>query len=749
MNKRFSKFIRISCFCLIFCLVIAGIDPINNVAIAKEKEAGYTNIGEAIISTEYVLISENKYLKMLADKTGRFYIENKITGKKWYSTAPNAEEDEITGGSLRTQFMSELVIEYIFKEDELVSQSPKIANSFSECVSEDTVTVNKTKSGMKVIYDFKLLGIKIPVIYELLENRLDVSVDFEKLVVDKSIYLMSIQLLPAFGGNNSNSDGYLFVPDGCGALIDFDNNIDSDGYEAMVYGKELAIQVKKQTTQTENIYMPVFGINTENNSLLAIITDGDMSASIVAHNRNSECGYDTVSSKRIIRSLTQKIIYENDAANKQTIGRVTEADASCGYAVSYYFLSNENSGYVGMAKTYRDYLINNKGLESRVSEPTLQIDFYGLIDYKTSFLGIPYTSTKELTTYSQAQVILKTMQKKGIDRISARYLGWTNDGLLNIKLPQKAKAKASLGGKKNLEKLYSFSRENNISLSLDLDVINYRKGSGKYSTKTVFDQNLQIYHYLRSVYSKDKRMEPVRLLSLKYFENSVNKLIKSNSILSKTEISLGDVGEKLYSNLAKNKFLSRSKSGEYVISAVRKLSDQDRKISVNGGNAYLLPYINRLYNVPTSSSRYDLFTDDVPFYQIVLHGFITMSGDSVLQSTEPIDNFLKAVETGNAVSYSAIYESSDILTGTRYENLYSSTYSLWLDNAVEQYKNYMPLLNEIYNKEISEHQILSDDVYSTTFGNGIRVIVNYSNKKVKIGDITIGKKNFEIIKGEK
>ena len=50
-----------------------------------------------------------------------------------------------------------------------------------------------------------------------------------------------------------------------------------------------------------------------------------------------------------------------------------------------------------------------------------------------------------------------------------------------------------------------------------------------------------------------------------------------------------------------------------------------------------------------------------------------------------------------------MYAASSEVTGSRYDNLYSTQYSLWKEDAVSQYKRYQSLLEEIYNKTITDH----------------------------------------------
>lgn len=45
-------------------------------------------------------------------------------------------------------------------------------------------------------------------------------------------------------------------------------------------------------------------------------------------------------------------------------------------------------------------------------------------------------------------------------------------------------------------------------------------------------------------------------------------------------------------------------------------------ILADSANAYALPYVSHITNVPLSSSHFDVFDEDIPFYQLVMHGVI-------------------------------------------------------------------------------------------------------------------------------
>lgn len=55
------------------------------------------------------------------------------------------------------------------------------------------------------------------------------------------------------------------------------------------------------------------------------------------------------------------------------------------------------------------------------------------------------------------------------------------------------------------------------------------------------------------------------------------------------------------------------------------LAGKRKNLAVGGGNAYVLPYATRLYDIPDKDSGYYQNSAAVPFYQMVVHGCVDYS----------------------------------------------------------------------------------------------------------------------------
>lgn len=753
LEYRYLRILR-SVFLLFIILTFAFSGNVK--CFADNKNQKKTNPVQLYVDAntedEYLMtfdkVSETSDAVLYADKKrGHIALENKQSGKIWYSVPNDFLNDQITFGDKRSEVYSDITVGYLNAQDENTAVDIKIANSHNECVLNDGIKTSDIENGVSIAYDFKSIGVYIPVKYVLTENGFEATIELKKIKCSKDVILVNIALLPSFGAGNSSAQGYLFIPDGCGALVNYNNQVVTEsGYHSYVYGKELAVEQRESKNVEESVKMPVFGLKENDDALFAIIVSGDAMASINAENGNSEMGYNRAWSQAEQRIVSNTLLYEDDWANRSIITKASRnLPQNKYYTVRYMMLSGEKADYVGMAEAYRNYLIS-KGLKKHDTSSAMALSLYGAADKEAYFIGIPYTKTLPLTTFAQAQEILNQLKELGIDNISARYVGWTNGGILNSKLPKNANALKQLGGDKSLNNLKEYCEENSFGLSLDLDILRFRKSGNGFSksqdaAKTVFGSVAKRHKYLRSVYSEKSAEYDYRLIKPSELSDLSNKLLKKIDSKNIKSISLSVLGSNIYSDFDEKDGTYRSETVKIYEELLKNYSDKNIALSFDSANSYTFPYAEQIFSVPAFSGGYGMFDCDVPFYQILLHGYIDIFSESLSSTSEKEQLFLKAAETGVNLHFDGMYSDASVLSNSKYDDLYSTTFDLWKDEAAKYYKALSPLLEAVKGSVITEHSV-NGDYTKTVFDNGVCVYVNYGNTDINVDGLSLKGRSF-------
>lgn len=769
---------------LIFMSMLLIAITICPVSATKSDNAGSDTAKQTSDKYSYMKIPANYEeivtsgdITMSADlSTGLFSIKNNNNGYVWYSTPTDTDYDSFSKGDIKRTSQSQLIVGYVNADDELSTARMDYLDSGSA----KEVVVTKLDNGINIHYNFdidlstniadeeeattedgaeigddvivddatdeiKIVEASFEVNFIVDDGHFKAVVDTEKTKHTEDIIVVDYNVLPYFGAGSWTDEGYMFVPDGSGAIINYNGATGSgNSYSQMVYGTEAALEEKQlKTTFTETVKMPVFGVvHGDDNGFLAVIEDGAAVASIEASTASANKGHNTIG-VRFNDKLTSTSVMFAKSSNMQQVFRISKkSDDIKSFSLSYFFLENDNADYVGMANTYRKYLLDNKLLDKKDTTPKLNVDLYGAIDVKANFLGVTYSKLESLTTYSQATEIAEYLKEKGITNLDMRYHGWGNNGITNDKVVTKAKTIGLLGGNKEFNNLIDYAKDNKINIYPETDLITFTDGSNKNASKTAFGQNFYEYQYLRSVYVFDLKGFKKRLLvPTKIGENAAD-FADSYSKLGVNAVSLSTLTNKVYSHLKQKEQVYRSKYPSIASDALKAVTDKNLSVIGESANDYSFKYLSKIYKSPIYSSGYSAFDSEVPFYQIVLHGYIPMTGDTMVQSMDADTTFLKCVESGIELLWMGIYEDSVAVSDTVYDDLYGSTYTLWADDAAIRYAKYQPLLEKIHDKEIVKHTEITKQVTATEYSNGVVVYVNFSDNAYTVNGTKVPARDF-------
>ena len=703
-----------------------------------------------------MLVAENENFQLLAREDGKIAVVSKATGTTWHSNP--LEKDPLAKGINMTNMNSQLYITYASEAGKTTTK-----NSTTDCVNKKWLTYEAVENGIRFYYDFQVAGILIPLEYTLEEDGLRATVIVDDIQEGaKGQMLTEVAILPFFGAMSTDSNGYTLVPDGSGALIYHNNDKAIYGaYKQQVYGRDRALVIDSLLTQEETARLPVFGITNRANGYVAVIESGDSVATVNAMTSGTINSYNNVYASFRFRPYTMGTFIQGNAYahdgkgdSQQTLMLPSVQPEKIDYTVKYLLLEKPELSYVDMAQNYRDYLIAEEGLTSRVTQNSapLYVELLGGITKEDVVLGVKVPVLQKLTTFDEAQTILTALTDGGVDDIVVKYSGWQKGGI-EAEIPVDITFEGKLGGAKGYKELKAFADEKSVELFMDFDFLNFYESGNGFSTFTDSVQTIEktptyLYNYNYNTLEKYNEGR-WRLLTPRLAVAAVDKALSNQAALLGADVSLSTLGKMVYSDFTnKSNGLDCANTEQLWTEAFRIADEKTNQLMTEGGNAYSLPYVSHVYSAPLDCTMYDIEDEAVPFMQIVLHGYVSYSMEPLNLSSNPQRMVLKAVETGSSLSACLMAAENHVLAETNYVWVYSGNYETWLRTLTEAYTRVSGVLNDVSDATIVGHVQLQPNVYRTDYSNGTVVYVNYGAKDAEVEGHTVGAMNFIILNGK-
>ena len=569
--------------------------------------------------------------------------------------------------------------------------------------------------------------------YTLEENGFSVRLPANGIRFDESAFrLTNIDILPWLGATSLDKDGYVFYPDGTGALITFErfrNNThstpSSDIYDED-FGKSQLLPGHKHY---EKIRYPVFGMketitgeNGENldQGFIAIIEKGDaMSAITTKAYKSSGAQYAQCYSKTNPRPYDT---IKGDSSNSWVV--VSERKYTGDYKIRYIMLSGENASYVGMAKAYREYLVNKGVLTSLATTGVkdaqnlpLYIEAFGAIETTKRFLSIPYKTNVAMTTFENVKTMYDELSANGITNVNFILTGFAKGGLTNSTMPYDVKWDGSLDDEMTFQDLladangkygvypdfeFSFSANDEWFDGLSLDDHAVKTIDGRYTSKREYSATRQtVINYYELA------------ISPAYFSHFYEHLAEDYTKLNPQGISMSSLGQYLYSDFDEDEPYNREDSKQFIIDAFKYFKEDKKysKVLTAGGNAFTWQYADVITDMAFDSSSYKCSSATVPFLGIVLHGYLETATTPINMEGNIEYALLRAIENGTALKFMLSYDNTELLKeeyGTSVH--YSVRYDIWFATLLTYYEEINRALGDVQTQTIEEHKFVTTGI---------------------------------------
>lgn len=580
----------------------------------------------------------------------------------------------------------------------------------------------------------------ISMVYRLEGDDLVVEVPMDEIEFRDDFPLYNLSILPYFGAGTTREEGALLVPEGGGALIDFNNGkVAQSSYYTNLYGWDMAT-VRDAVVHDTRAYFNVFGISKENNSFICILEDGVSYASIRADISGRNNSYNYVNAVYRIANREQydvgdryngaMFVYEEQIPQESLIQR-------------YRFISSDS--YVDMAGAYHDYLASRYPEDFLPVEDgavPVALEIIGAADKVKQVFGIPVSRPLKLTKYSEAKQMLETLQDAGVDNIYVKYTGWMNGGVQQ-KMLSGVHLVSALGSKKDLTALIKYADENDIKLYLD-GVTNYAYDSDifdgfivfKDAARLVSQEKAELFKYSTVTFGQFDKDNSYYLLSHGMIDKMSDNLI-AYADKNGAGVSFRDIGKELSSDFNEHRPYSRQQALNSQVETLKSAREDSAGVMINMGNDYALPYVDIVTNMDLGGSEYTILDRQIPFYQLAIHGFVNYTGEPLNLAQNGEDELLRSVEYGAGLAFAFMNETAFVLQNTTYTEYFGADFSVWDDRAVEIYSRYNEELGHTFHQRMTDHGYMSDTVTCTSYEDGTHVYVNYGYEDYKAPDGTL------------
>lgn len=589
--------------------------------------------------------------------------------------------------------------------------------------------------------------------YVLDNEGLVVRILNKETTYDEKYPIESIHLLSYFGATTLSDEGYMVVPDGSGALIYLNNGkYTQRSYSQKLFGEDEALFEQEKAPITEKASLPIFGTSTTEGGFLGVIEKGAEMATINA---------DVSGRLDLCNKISSQFNYKNTGImelvgkeSKQELFVWSKQTYEQDIQVRFFFLDRKHANYNEMAKIYQKYLVNTYALtpQTQQTQPPFFIDLLGSYTKKSFFLGIPYQSVKSLTTFKEAKSLLEQLKEKGVEDIVLRYTGWFNKGI-NHSIPKKVKVDGVLGGKKGLKDLLTYGANHDVNIFPDVAFKRVYDDNWSFSPRKdaarFLDGRIAMgYPYNLASQYQDPTAEPFWYIAPTVISKVVKGFTKSFSKLTVENLALRDLGNELHTDF-KNKDGLRDASVAVDESAIDVLSDR-YNLLMDNPNSYALPYAKYALNIPFKSSSFNIVDEDIPFYQLVVNGYLPYSAPSAnLHTSIPSQvYFMRCLESGSGLHFTWAYENTHQLKLTTF-NAYNSTYyERSFDQAIELYEEYEMVMNQIKDTGLKEHVLLDNGLRMTVYGDDTKIVFNYTHKTQTYKGNSIKPNTYKILREE-
>lgn len=678
--------------------------------VADNRE---TAVCTTVLEPEDKPVCENEYLGIYLNKTaGVMKLLSKETGYIWTTAGQNKE-----GMSPDWErFSSSLAVMDFITSGGSIKRSPSATDGGG-------TEFSLRNDGFDAVLTFPEAQATATMSVTLDGNILQVTIPDESIKISDGNTVGKIMLMPFLGASYKDEiPGYVFVPDGSGAIMNFSTGRQYNSlYRQRIYGDDVGVtKAAPLDTTTKRvpvgkISVPVFGSvhGIYQNAFAGIVTGGDAYCDINASPSGSIIDYTWIAPAFIYNEL-----YWQSTGKTGGFNTVQKQQNLVNAQVEYHFLSKNQASYVGMAGEYRQLLAaRNPGFTQNtpVEHIPLKVDAL-MAEPAKSLFG---NKTLVMTTIEDANRWADELLSEVEGELKLTLYGFEKGGLNGHKLGDFA-VESKVGSKRQLTDLSKKLESSGSRLYLQTDIVGGYSGQlPKSSMKFGMDGNI-VTDYAKGLLFSNKAYSTVSAM-----EKSVNNFFKAG--LPKN-LAIQRLGSELTGDQKRGAERTRLESMEAARNLITQLGEETDGLMLGVPNSYALASaeISGAYDMPVNNSRFEFFSEAVPFLQIVFGGYVDCYSEYQNFTANTISDLLRLIDYNTYPAYILTEEYSSKLVDTNLNSFYSTRYNDWKPYVLANYKTVNEILSQVSGAYVINRTSDTDGVSVTDYSNGKSVAVNYN-----------------------
>ena len=756
---------------------------VNKETLSSTLNVTYTTSGGEVELNNFTYSIQNQNYQITRGEDGSIRVDyaiGKIEKRYIVPIAMTAERYEQFTGLMSKKNRKQVSSNYSLYEpskldkkdnkEEIIAKYPSVTEQALYILKSDTSSTNKGKiealfaeagyNEEEFAIDMELVAeatnnngpvFNASVVYRLDQDELVVEVPYDSLRCEGSYPMSYVSVLPFFGAAGTDQEGYMLLPEGGGALINYNNGkLSQSAYYANLYGWDYATERTEVISETRNAF-PVFGMGQPDGSFVCVIEGASSYAGINADIAGRFNNFNFIYAKYNV------IHYDRFNVSNRTaqLLYMYEQKIPDDTVVQRYFFTDGDS-YVDMANIYGKYLRRDPELryESASEDVPVNVELVGAIDKKVPKLGIPVNTVVPMTTFEQAEAMISELQENGIRDLNIRMTGWANGGVRQ-KVLTGVHTLNELGGDRGMKKLIAFAKDKGVNLFFDgITCFAYDSGllegflpfsnAARFTTR----EQAVLYNYDIVTYKQSDWQDVYYLVRPGYAKQCADNLINALEDRGAAGIAFRDIGNLLSADYYMENTVTREQVKAMNIETLRDAVAKGLKICIKEGNNYAIPYADMITDMNLTGNAYAIIDRRIPFYQIALHGMKDYTGESINLAGDYQTVLLECAEYGAGLNFTFMKEDTAVLRDSKYSSYRAASYDRWKEIVIPVIQRYQTEMAGLNRQTIVDHDQLADEVSVTTYADGTRVFVNYGNRDYRGKGVVIPARDYLVKRGD-